>query len=116
MFRLPLPPSINSYYSQSWSGHRFKTKQARDWEEEAGILLLKHKKYGKKKICLDIDFYFKNDLSDRINRVKILEDLLEKMGIVDNDRQIYAGETAKYIDKNDPRCEIHIKQLEKDLK
>jgi Holliday junction resolvase RusA-like endonuclease len=111
MISLPLPPTINSYYSQSIVGRRYKTGPAREWETEAGYLLLNHKKYGNKKIKVTYYFFMSNWNSDYDNRLKILNDLLEKQNIIDNDNQIIEAHIYKSVDFENPRVELEIKAL-----
>lgn len=108
---LSLPPTINSYYSQSRTGRRFKTAKAKAWEIENGYLLLKCKKLGKSIIGVIYKFYMPDNRSDYNNRAKIIDDLLEKQGIIDNDKQILEGHLYKYIDKDNPRVEIEVYKL-----
>lgn len=95
-------------YSQNREGHRFKTNEARSWEKTAGYLILNHKKLGKAMVILTVEFYFKTKGSDISNRMKILEDLLEKMNVIENDNQIYEEHIYKFIDNDDPRVEFEI--------
>ena len=108
---LPLPPSVNTIYSVSRDGRWFKNKRGRDWEEEAGYLLLNCPKFKEQLITLTIYYYFPNIRSDLGNRTKILQDLLEKQGIINNDFQVYEVHEYKNIDKKKPRVEIQIKEF-----
>jgi len=95
-------------YSTRPDGRRFKVKEAKDWEEEAGYLLLNCQKYGAKKVVLSVDYFFKDNRSDLGNRTKILQDLLQKQGIIDNDSQVYERHEYKTIENNNPRVEIQL--------
>jgi len=111
---LPLPISLNSMYSQSRSGHRFKTQEAKDWEEEFMLKLLisRVKPLGKAKIEVFISYYFKDNRSDLGNRTKILIDALQKSRFIDNDNQVWALHEYKEIDKKNPRCVLQVDVLE----
>ena len=39
---LPLPPPLNQTY-RMWNGRYLKAKEAREWEKEAGYILLRDK-------------------------------------------------------------------------
>lgn len=110
---LPLPPSINRYYTQNkYTGRRVKTKEAKSWESEALWMLKKiRKKFRKKEVVVIYEYYFKDNRSDYINRAKITDDIIEKAGIIDNDRQIIEGHIYKRIDKKNPRVEIEIEKI-----
>jgi Holliday junction resolvase RusA-like endonuclease len=109
---LPLPPSINSMYSQSRSGHRFKTNFAKAWEMEASFIVKRLKKYGKAKVEVAYTYYFADNRSDLGNRSKILTDLLQKTKIIDNDSQVWVIHEYKNIDKYKPRVELEIWPIE----
>ena len=110
---LPLPPSINSYYSQSRSGHRFKTNEAKAWENEAGHLLGRKITFSSSPVKVILYYYFKDNRSDLGNRTKILIDLLQKMEIIDNDNQVMEIHEFKNINKNAPRVEIVVTAIGK---
>lgn len=108
---LPLPPSINSYYATNRQGKRYKSKEAVDWENEAGYTLMEQNKFkkvfGKQEVVATYHFYFPTYRSDYGNRAKILDDLFEKTGIIDNDNQIMEAHIYKHIDKN-TRVEVEM--------
>ena len=109
---LPLPPSINRYYSTNVQGRRFKTRLATNWENEAGYTLMEQNKFkkifGKREVVVTYRFYFKDNRSDYGNRTKILDDLLQKTGIIDNDKQIMEAHIYKHIDSKNMRVEVEI--------
>ncbi|MFA5300337.1 MAG: RusA family crossover junction endodeoxyribonuclease, partial [Lutibacter sp.] len=109
-----LPPTVNHYLAPRRGGGYYKTQEARIWESTEGYKLKrKCEKFGKAKVEVFIEYYFKDDRSDVSNRTKILHDLLQEMGIVDNDRQIYANHEFKNIDPTNPRVEIEVLKFEK---
>jgi len=99
-------------YSQSRSGHRFKTAEAKQWEEAAGYLLLKHKRFGERKVGIKINYTFSDNRSDLGNRTKILLDLLQKVGIIENDNQVWKLIENKAIDKSNPKVEFEIWEID----
>jgi len=115
MIVLPLPPSINNYYGHNnYINRRYKKPVAKDWELEAGLLLKQQfkQKLGKQKVELTVHYYFGNGRSDLGNRTKILQDLFEKVAIIDNDRQVWIRHEYKHIDNKDPRVEVEIKNID----
>ena len=109
---LPLPPSINAYWRPTKRGGIYKTMDAKTWEIEAGFELNKKRiEFGKKKVEVFYDYYFKDNRSDLGNRTKILQDLFEKVGIIDNDRQVFLLHERKQFSKKNPRVEIKIREF-----
>lgn len=111
-FELPLPPSINNYYTNHrYLKRRIKTNKAREWEQEAGYELVRAKiKRFKGRVYVGIHWYFKRD-RDIDNCLKALLDLLQKQRIIDNDSQVYQLNVTKGFDKGNPRVEIEIEKM-----
>ena len=85
-----LPPTVNHLH-RSRNGHRYKTSEARNWQEAtAGLMLSKSKcECYTKAVSLSIIFET-NDRRrwDIDNRVKALQDCLSKAKIIKDDAQI----------------------------
>lgn len=107
-YTLPLPPSINSYWKRRRDGGVYKSPEANAWEHEAGYSIMDHKKYGTTGIVVTCELYVGRVSSDIDNRIKILLDLLEKQGIVENDKQVMELHVYKFIDHEDPRIEFEV--------
>ena len=115
MIILPLPPSINQYYGHNnYINRRYKKPEAKAWEMEAGLKLKQQfkEKFGKEKVALTVYYYFGNSRSDLGNRTKILQDLFEKVAIIDNDNQVWERHEYKNIDHSNPRVEVKIERLQ----
>ena len=85
-----LPPTVNHLY-RTRNGHRYKTPEARNWQEDTTQLLLANSKCEcyKKSVSLIIIFQTNNRRKwDIDNRVKALQDCLSKAKIIKDDAQI----------------------------
>ncbi len=107
---LPLPPSINSMYSQSRAGFRFKTNDAKKWTKEA-IETVREQKYKtiEGKVDMSVTFYFgRNGKNDIDSRIKSLLDMLTEAEVWKDDSQVYSLLLNKDFDKDKPRVEVTI--------
>lgn len=91
-FALPIKPfSINA----AFQGRRFKTKDCKLFEQDLWVLLPHEKTTGM--VAMKIDFflvnYFRTDIS---NLVKIMEDILVKKGIIEDDRKVQTLHLSKF--------------------
>lgn len=97
-------------YSQSRSGFRFKTNEAKKWAKEA-IETVKQQRYKtlEGKVDMSVTFFFgrkgKNDID---SRVKALLDMLTEAKVYEDDSQIYSLLLNKDFDKERPRVEVTI--------
>lgn len=107
-FTLSMPPSINETYRTH--GHfTYKTKQARDWETQAGWemkSIYREKHDSEADVSITLDFYFKRE-RDIDSGIKILLDFLQTK-VYKNDRQVKRLIVNKYRDTEKPRVEIKI--------
>ncbi len=60
---------------------------------------------------MTVDVYFKSDLPDLDNSLKILLDCLQSCGAIKNDRLCAEIHARKLIDKKNPRVEFEIEEL-----
>jgi Holliday junction resolvase RusA-like endonuclease len=116
-FILPMPPSINQTYgvNRDKVDPLYKKKPVRDWEEEAGYMILEQNrgfKMGFKGVVeVGIDWFYKID-RDIDAGIKVLLDLLQKQRIVLNDRQIRRITHVDIKpDPKNPRVEITIDEM-----
>ena len=58
-----------------------------------------------------IDVYFPSMRSDLDNALKVCLDCLQKGNAIKNDNRCVKIVAQKFIDKNNPRIEIHIKEI-----
>ena len=89
-FFIPVAPSLNSAYRNVKGKGRVKTQKCQEWSELAGYAL--NAQLGgiptalEKDIRIHADIQRPNMNSDISNRVKLMEDLLVKHGIITDDR------------------------------
>lgn len=110
-FIVPLPPTLNATY-KTGQGRFYKAKVAKDWEEEAGYLILsKMVKLREKRITepcsVELDMYINRD-RDIDSSIKIVLDLLQSSRILENDRLVHDLHVNKFINKQDPHLEVNI--------
>lgn len=65
----------------------------------------------KGKFALVMDVYFPSEAHDLDGALKIVLDMLQKIGAVKNDNKNYKLIIDKYIDKANPRIELEIYEL-----
>jgi len=115
MIILPIPPSVNALYAISCTGHFpriYKTKEGKDWIEEAGYKL-KSQWRGQKMIELPCKLIVRAYTS-RMNRdcdnfMKATQDILQDMGVIKNDSLIYKLDVEKFkCKKEEERIELDI--------
>jgi crossover junction endodeoxyribonuclease RusA len=115
---LPVPPSVNHQYA-TVNGRRLISSTGRAYKAQVGQLVwLKlaqstHQaallaRLQSEWLALSIRFYFTSALRrDLDGGLKIAQDALcEGLGI--NDNRIVETHLYKYIDKNNPRIEVHL--------
>lgn len=113
-FILPMPPTLNRTYGVG-NGKMYKNKTAKEWEEEAGFVILTQRK-GKHlplegKISFGITWFYEYD-RDIDAGLKILLDLFEKQSVVKNDRQFRKCEYIDiFEDVDNPRVEVLINEM-----
>lgn len=112
MFTLPLPVPTNEAY-KTGNGHFYKSKEAKQWEEDAGYILLSQKnKEGIKMITapvyVGIAFFLPDDRKDIDGGIKAVLDLLQRLRIYSNDRLVCHLNVKKFIDKKKPRVEVEV--------
>lgn len=107
---LPLPPTTNHSYRSGKSGW-YKVREAREWEDEAiGTI-----RRAWKRKTLECPVYvsivqfikFRRDID---GGVKIVNDVLQKAGVIENDTQVVHMNLQKYEDKKNPRCEVEVEE------
>lgn len=107
---LSLPPPLNQTY-RTVKGYVYKTRAARDWEQEADWAIRKSWK-GKPmegNVTMTVRLFLKRD-RDLDASLKLLFDLLEKQRVYKNDRQVKELHVCKLEDKDWPRCEVTVEE------
>lgn len=105
---LSLPPTTNNTYFHK--GHIvFKSKKARDWEQESlwTMKILKLKPVVRESYTVKIIMFLKVN-RDIDSCCKIILDLLAKAGIYSNDKLVDWLIIGKTFDKTNPRIEIEV--------
>ena len=110
---LPLPPTLNHTYR--FAGKiMYKTSQAKEWETEAQWLIKKEKR-GAKAITggveIGLTLYLKYD-RDIDSSFKLLFDCLQKCGMLENDKLITSLHVFKFKDKQNPRLEVTVTEID----
>jgi len=104
------PISVN----RCWQGRRFKTKEYKDFEEEALWKLKNCKDRHTGFVFVVVNFYVKNFLmADENNYLKPFFDILTKSKIIKDDRFVI-GHTSKKIkvnNKEDEHIEFFIEEI-----
>jgi crossover junction endodeoxyribonuclease RusA len=114
-FTLPLPPPLNAVY-KTGQGRFYKSKKAKDWEQEAYFVIKSQTRRYKSlqeltsPLYVGITLFLKRD-RDIDSSMKLLFDLLEDAGIIENDNLIEHLNIKKFMDKKNPRMEIEIETL-----
>lgn len=108
------PPSkSNSYKIITINGHAKlgKTEATKKYEQDFFMQCSLRKKGICKRFKLTVDVYFRSDLPDLDNSLKILLDSLQTCGAIKNDRLCAEIHARKLIDKVHPRIEFEIEEL-----
>jgi len=99
--KLPLPPSVNSYWGFAGS-RRFLTLAAREFKKEVAHIVSQQKvSFGDKRLSFITTLHFKDRRkSDIDNRIKSLLDALVQAGLFNDDSQVdelhvYRGEIIR---------------------
>jgi len=89
-FTCPVPPSVNAAYKNAKRG-RVKSGAYKTWEQMAALDLKRQKIEPVTGYCTIVyGFERKSKLADVSNRLKLMEDLLVKTNVIDDDRFITA--------------------------
>ncbi len=100
--------------NNAWQGRKFKTKEAKEYDERLGWLLLPYKKHkiNAKYYEIHYVFYLKYfATTDYDNPIKPLQDCLVRAGLISDDRKIVRARIEKYPASED-RAEIEILEAE----
>lgn len=108
------PPSkSNRLRIVTISGHGAlsKTKSAKEYEQSFFMQCSLRRKNISCRFKLTVDVYFKSDLPDLDNAMKVILDCLQGCGAIKNDRLCAEIHARKLIDKINPRIEFEIEEL-----
>jgi len=106
---LPMPPSVNGLFPGKQ--RRYPSKQYKDWMRVAMLTLREAPKFPDP-VRINYTVYFKNKGSgDLSNRLKAVEDILVKRGIIVDDSHLWITDFSMSFggyDKQNPRIELSI--------
>jgi Holliday junction resolvase RusA-like endonuclease len=87
-----------------------KSKEALQYEKDFEQQVRQKDRVGMDgKLALRCIIYYRSNRSDLSD--ELLCDMLEKAGVISNDRWIFYKEQGKVIDKENPRVELTIEQM-----
>lgn len=109
---LPLPPSANVYWRHT-NGRTFVSHQARSFLDEVHLAVagqgLSAPLSGNLEVKIDV--YRQRRSGDLDNRIKVLLDALQGRAYL-NDSQVVRIVAERHDDKENPRVEVEIKEIE----
>lgn len=113
---LPLPPSVNSYHRsvplRNGVPKVLISRAGRAWKKKAlQIAQMQKPQTLEGEVAVTLTVYFRDRRRDLDNTVKPCLDLLQAIGVVANDRQVWRIAMERKIDKGDPRVEIEVTAL-----
>ena len=109
------PISKKRSYRRSRNGGFYLSDTYKNWQEQALWQLKNYKERHTGPIKIYYQFEMKGKLdTDLDNMVVSIDDLLEDAGIIDNDKNIVASETAKYHGFKKWRTILRIEELSDD--
>lgn len=109
------PPSkSNTYKIVTLYGHGSlaKTKALKEYEQKFYLQCSLRNKNIKGFFKMTLDVYFSSNRKDLDNSMKVLFDCLQGCKAIQNDRQCVEIHARKLIDKNNPRVEFVIEEVE----
>ncbi len=108
---LPLPVSINQTY-KTGRGNFYTSKEVKEWVDIALWHIKKQwkRKTLKGKVYMHIWWFLKRE-RDISSGLKLLEDVLEKGKVYENDKQIYQTVMNKGFDRDNPRVEVEVEGI-----
>jgi Holliday junction resolvase RusA-like endonuclease len=106
------PSKSNGYRIISIKGHGSlaKTKELKEYERNFGLQYKKSEKIiGNFEV--EVDVYFRSNMSDLDGMFKVFLDCLQKVEAIDNDRYCMKISARKFVDKANPRIEFELKTI-----
>lgn len=109
---IPYPPSTNNFYAV-FRGRKITSAAGRKWIERA-VAAIREQAQGQfvGTVRVTGTIYRPLKSGDLSNRIKPVEDVLQKAGLLKNDSQIVELEWFRRDDKANPRCEVTITKVE----
>lgn len=109
-----IPSKSNCYRIVTQFGHGSlaKTKALKEYEKSFYLQCSLREKMIEGYFKFYIDVYYENMRPDLDNSFKICLDMLQACRVIKNDRQCVEIHARKLIDKNSPRIEFTIEEVE----
>lgn len=110
---VPVPPSVNNYYAVV-RGRKITSKAGREWQVAATEAVITTEKL-RQFVCpvkVAATWYRARKAGDLSNRIKPVEDILVKTGVLLDDSQIADLHWTRAEDKAKPRVEVTITPME----
>ena len=109
-----VPSKSNSYWIICIAGHYSlgKTKALKEYEQTFYLQCSLRNKNIKGFFKITLDVYFSSNRKDLDNSLKVVFDCLQGCKAIQNDRQCVEIHARKLIDKNNPRVEFVIEEVE----
>jgi len=107
-----LSPSVNSYLKH-YKGITYKTREARQWQEAAALIL--RRDLGRKKppyegkVYVEVLVFSKKIKTfDADNRLKTAQDAIQMAGVIKDDRQVMRSAIEKIYSDDEERTIIEV--------
>ena len=111
-------PSLKNRKKITCKGNRprmYTEKSVKDWQKDALQELMQYTGQQDGKVMMDYMFYVKDDaVRDISNMIQSVEDILVEKGLLIDDswQHVCIGTADAQIDRDNPRCEVTIVELE----
>lgn len=105
-----VPSKSNSY--RIGNKMLFKTKELMEYEKNFALQCRKYKDKMIEWFEFDLDVYYPNKRSDLDGSFKAVLDCLQKVNAIKNDNKCVKITARKFIDKQNPRIEFKITEVE----
>ena len=105
-----VPSKSNCYKIITLAGHGSlaKTKALKQYEKDFYIQCTERDRNIEGYFELHMDVYYPSQRADLDNSLKVVNDMLQKCGVVKNDNQCVHLNIRKFLDKNNPRIEYEV--------
>lgn len=113
------PPSksnLNRVVRIAGHGAIAKTKAVREYEAQFMLQCSLRGRMITEPFKITLDVYFKSNLPDLDNSLKVIFDCLQRCGAIKNDRLCMEINARKLVSKTNPRVEFEIETLWDDAK
>jgi Holliday junction resolvase RusA-like endonuclease len=110
-FVVPFPPSLNQAYPTNRQGRRFLSTRGQEFKKAATEAITKQRVgYFTGNLIVTLKLYRPRKIGDIDNFSKLIFDVCKGL-VFDDDKQIVELRIKRYDDKNNPRVEVEITQI-----